>query len=502
MCIGHLLLNSPYMRYLILAILLCLVLVEVRGAYYYIDNVGGNDADNGTSPATAWQYSPGMAPFSGSYVHTTNDYFYFKGGVTWGTNALPVRLTNSLNPVFFGGLSTYYTGGSWTYPVFSGEGNVFTNRPGNADHQQCVIWVKGTTSFPVTNITIANLEIKNWMCTDTNNTSDVDDLAVYFDKVIDGGVISNVYVHDYVVQRTNDDKFGGFACFNSTNTLCINCTNTGPSVPVAAPYKTAGDNAGSPINGFSLAVGNDVSGTTQGFFNSADEMHDNYLHDFGDSFSSLAHENGVYATGGTTSGYFKFYRNRVKNVAQGVGAYFAPGFNNLTNQIGHVHDNIFVNTPQIDLSNEGSATASNELWVWNNTFYLATPIQYGTTKPGSAFGRLIYQNNIEIDCSTNIIDAADLGANYTNANNIAFTYAAAEALGMTTNNWFKPTTFASLNIGYNFYPLSDVDIEEVIRPTAGLWTVGAYTARTASDIPIIVKGNTVLRGAVRLKVLQ
>ena len=95
-------------------------------ATYYIDYDGGSDANSGTSTGTAWKRCPGMVGFSGSYSHSAGDQFVFKGGVTWPSNTFPVTIgysgtTNSQDR--YTSSDSWYSGGSWSYPVFDG-GNV------------------------------------------------------------------------------------------------------------------------------------------------------------------------------------------------------------------------------------------------------------------------------------------------------------------------------------------------------------------------------------------
>ena len=50
---------------------------------YYVDNTAGNDANNGTSPATAWQRCPGMTGYTGSGTLVPGDTVLFDRGDTW-----------------------------------------------------------------------------------------------------------------------------------------------------------------------------------------------------------------------------------------------------------------------------------------------------------------------------------------------------------------------------------------------------------------------------------
>ena len=57
--------------------------LSVNAATYYVDRTAGNDANNGTTPATAWRGVPGMAGYAGSKTLTAGDIVYFDSADTW-----------------------------------------------------------------------------------------------------------------------------------------------------------------------------------------------------------------------------------------------------------------------------------------------------------------------------------------------------------------------------------------------------------------------------------
>lgn len=91
---------------------------------HYISS-SGSDTNNGTSKATPWAHVPGMpncTSVCNSYSVQPGDQFILKGGESWLTASLPVSWNgsgNSSNRVVVGGLDqTWFTGASWTRPVF------------------------------------------------------------------------------------------------------------------------------------------------------------------------------------------------------------------------------------------------------------------------------------------------------------------------------------------------------------------------------------------------
>ena len=78
---------------------------HASAANYYVKN-GGDDNAAGTSDATAWAHSPGMAGWTGTATLKSGDTVYFNSGDTW-TGADP--LLNATAGVTYDG-STYGNG--------------------------------------------------------------------------------------------------------------------------------------------------------------------------------------------------------------------------------------------------------------------------------------------------------------------------------------------------------------------------------------------------------
>ncbi len=112
---------------LLLACLLCIPILTHAGTFY-IDNTSGNDSNNGTSKATPWKHLKCMVGSAGNAAaHTpvAGDQFILKGGETWGNANFPCIWKwngTAANNILVGTDPTWFTGGSWTRPKFSGNG--------------------------------------------------------------------------------------------------------------------------------------------------------------------------------------------------------------------------------------------------------------------------------------------------------------------------------------------------------------------------------------------
>ena len=116
---------------------------------YYIDFASGSDSNAGTSKTAPWQRAPGMNGFAGTYIHIAGDRFIFKGGVTWDATIAPWTNTNSGtagNVDYYGVDNTWYTGGSWTRPIFDGGGGT-SGAVSVTNGSPTVTWISGAT-FP------------------------------------------------------------------------------------------------------------------------------------------------------------------------------------------------------------------------------------------------------------------------------------------------------------------------------------------------------------------
>jgi hypothetical protein len=117
-------------------------------ATYYIDWTGGDDTNNGTSTGTPWKRMPGMNGCASNCAANTpgpGDSYILKGGVTWPNAAFGILWTWSGNAtttspgctgsgcIYIGVDAGWYTGASWSRPIFDAGGTATTTRDGVAN---------------------------------------------------------------------------------------------------------------------------------------------------------------------------------------------------------------------------------------------------------------------------------------------------------------------------------------------------------------------------------
>ncbi len=78
--------------------------VNARAAVYYVDQIAGNDGNNGTSVSTAWKNAPGMSSYTGSGALSPGDTVNFNRAGIW-------VVTGQQGLYLVGGVT--YVGDSW-----------------------------------------------------------------------------------------------------------------------------------------------------------------------------------------------------------------------------------------------------------------------------------------------------------------------------------------------------------------------------------------------------
>jgi hypothetical protein len=142
-------------------------------ARYYIDHTAGRDANSGRAKGEAWKLAPGMKGFAGNYRHTAGDQFCFKGGEMWPGNRLPLVVgfsgdsTNRMD--VYGGLDpTWFTGNTWTNPIFAdaqgvrldGRSNVVVDGIRFLNSAKYGVLIPGVSAFHVGAFTIQNCQFE------------------------------------------------------------------------------------------------------------------------------------------------------------------------------------------------------------------------------------------------------------------------------------------------------------------------------------------------------
>lgn len=459
-----------------LRILLFLLLAGAFSAFggtYYIDYVNGSDSNNGTSKSTPWKRHPYMVGFSGSYNHSAGDKFIFKGGVTWAAACFGMTIANGGNASaydYYGVDQTWYSGSSWTRPVFDGGGppviiTVFMYLPvNNSDNY----------------IIIDNIEMTDFYW---------DASAAYGTSYISVGgnnyvVIQNCYFHGWQHASDATDAMqviiGGTA-YPNTGCVISNCVFDGAS---------AGGNSGMAVycmpvvknciitNVSNAILCNGGAASTGGAAVNGGEVSGNLIGPINISFDPTQHENAI-ETAGSNAGLVYIHHNTIFGAVAVCIFVGNPG-----GGPGYIYDNLIFNSSPIPVQADGRS-GTGALYVYNNTIISTTPgsaFRCVDTLTGASTGvawTLVAENN-------QLIDGDDGGgfSPVTELNNLDQSSAQASADGYSQANLYQPislsepTVGAGLNLSSTGLPGIMTDLLGNPRPTTGAWNIGAYQFTT------------------------
>jgi hypothetical protein len=103
--------------------------LSASAATYYIDYASGNDSNPGISQTAPWKHAPGMQGCTArcaAAAPRAGDSILFKGGATWPNAAFPMAWQwsgSSSSNIYIGVDPTWFTGSSWTRPIFDAQGS-------------------------------------------------------------------------------------------------------------------------------------------------------------------------------------------------------------------------------------------------------------------------------------------------------------------------------------------------------------------------------------------
>lgn len=297
---------SGYRRLALMLIFGFLLQAAASATTYYIDYAAGNDSNNGTSKTTPWQRIPGMPGCSGTCASTrpsAGDRYILKGGVTWTNANFPVLWTwsgTSGNSIYIGVDTTWYTGGSWTRPIFNAQGSVisthnnFVRMTGGAGsyttwdnieftgyawtgggYGEIAFFCTGACSGSVTNITITNNYFHNW----SHTTASSDGLYILMGST-NSPYMSGSLIDSNVFDNTDGDHVSGAMMYGWSGTITNNVIHNVSNgiLPMGSGGVVAYNSIGPVVTSFDSSVHENAIETLGGT-NPTWYIHDNIIHD-------------------------------------------------------------------------------------------------------------------------------------------------------------------------------------------------------------------------------
>jgi len=309
--------------------------IPASATTYYVDYSAGLDTNAGTSKTVPFKHAPQMQGCTNTCSMTTpvaGDSIIFKGGVTWPAAALGWCVTfygafDGSNQIYIGVDPTWYTGGSWTRPIFNGGGSVVTACSGGTSRGNTFIDFADSSSPSPSGITIDNIEFTGAFISALSTNGS----PIYINQGVGSAVvITNNYFHGWT--------HGASTCWELTPTRMCNELSAiygGSAVPsvqtgnvIANNVMDGTDSTNTGDAGVFCLCGtptiyqNIVNNTVNGYIvNGAISVHDNTTLNLHTSLSGI-HENCFEDN---ASEGLNFYNNVCGHLGSGaLGWWFAP----------------------------------------------------------------------------------------------------------------------------------------------------------------------------------
>ena len=441
---------------------------------YYADFVGGSDSNSGTSEASPLKHLPSMTGASGtaSTIETScggntscaGTGFILKGGVTWTNASLgmvwdingsgstsSVGCTGS-GCVYVGVDPLWFTGASWSRPIFNGGGSQVSPTGTGAGDGVFIRCFCNKVHFD-------NIEMTGLVF---SGSSDVYGQDVYFEFPVGSSgegtnvEVSNFYIHGWTHTATHEH-----ACAVIGDTGVVN-NNTGASFhdSVIDGSDTAENSCTAVFGGPPYIYNNVLQFVTSGMIiNGPKSVHDNLISNIVPSFDGTAHLNGIE---NNASEDVVIYNNVIRHLGSGaLGLWSAAnsGFNSyIFNNVLYDTDvgNVFDPAPAVCNSAPGCSSCgatyctSNGGWkAYNNTGECGqdsspTAVCFNFDSSMSAS---TLENNHLITSQTSWF--VTNGVSVTATTNLQQTKATANGQGYTASQTFafSPTSISNSTVG-------------------------------------------------------
>ena len=463
---------------------------------FFISAVGA-DTNTGTSEAASWLHAPGMtncASTCASTIPAAGEGFIFKGGDTWhfgNSGASPYVGAcsqyaatcwlwqwggSSGSPIYIGVDKSWFTGGSWTRPIMTGDNPLSTSVVASCSYDESgLVWM--LLDGPTVNyVTVDNFEWPG-KCWSVSGYGSNAGSSIYDYQGLNNSFINN-YFHGWTLTAgaidNNEMINGNDPTLASGTTISYNVFDGSDSsqgtTALACQYAVNG----SPCTS-GMAIGIDAYNVDHNVFRylsngwiagNTHDVHDNlfeYLYNpitgcwssTGKNCSSGPNDGphpNIFNTDGNASGVTDyFYNNVVRNNFQNVGMWFNVPvglyfFNNVVWGSGSIG-------PQNCVTINNNTSSAVSVYVYNNTFDFPCTFRFDQANgPAPAFNGTAYFENNHLIGYANLgaLRLCDTGATCTftdRGSEIVQTESTANGQGYVTGNNYAPTLITNATVG-------------------------------------------------------
>lgn len=434
-------------------------------ATYYIDYSSGSDANAGTSTGAPWQRHPYMNGFSGTYTHAAGDHFIFKGGVTWPAACFPLTQNaggSAGNSDYYGFDVTWYSGGSWSRPLFDMNYASISSNGGMVLLQ-----------YPY--VTLDNFEI-------CHLTIGAEYVYLVYIKWIANVLIKNCHIHGWVTNTGADGLMGGVAnpgplTNGGTTVILDNC-----EVENSENASLANASCGACIRGIPVIQnGSRIHDNCQ-LVDFCADFNGSYLYNaFGNSISGgTYHTNGLYHDPGMMGVATGYIRNSYIHDVYGGANSAYPNISYSSDT--YIYNNVIYGamTSQGAINLDPYYASGGSCYIWNNTIvpdYSSGLAAIHLSSRTNKINVLAIDNTHLIATNTPLTDAGigDVTTLNVGTHNLTQTPAVASGQGYTLASLYGPTSAGStIDAGTSEAGYFTTDILGTVRPQGSAWDIGAY----------------------------
>lgn len=453
---------------LLIAVLGWTMAAEAATRTFYVSYAAGNDANNGLTTGTPWKRNPFMVGFSGTYSHQVGDHFIHRGGDTWPVTCFRMDVPSGAagNPDVYGSDQTWFTGGSWTRPLFDFQ-NTLIN--GGANSDGCAIKLNG-----VSNVTFDGIEMARLKAVPGAYGPMMLCLLGANDYII----VTNCVLHDWSFTSMGDgqDSNGVGAVGHLAD------PPTGGHVQVTHCLihqdNTGGQYDGVATRNIDIVDNTEIRNTTQGVLGGGLIIHDCHIWNMKNGTDTTFHCNAIEVFQPAT-----IYNVLMHDCQPRVSPInLVPTWSSGPSGAGtnYIYNMTMWNLGQPPITLDPTSGAANQkVYLWNNTISDAGYCM----RSFSGFGYIESRNNHLISSQPTGVDFPGVGT-YVQSNNRVETAASAGTFGYTIANQFQPSGTGSptvdqgTTIGY-----FSTDRLGVIRPQFSAWDIGAYEFSSGGTSP-------------------